>query len=250
MKIAGVGDDPNINRASLSGNTHNTNALAERSAFKVPVACAGRVARPARQSPVMSYRACAALRGALISCQSHAQVYTGLSESGSVVLSSNPDDAATTLLIAAEAVVLATPVAETPHANAVPPGYWPFVQEASKTYQLPSELIHAVILVESNYNARAVSRKGAQGLMQLMPATAKRFGTVNAWDPRQNILAGSKYLRWLMDYFDEDIELTVAAYNAGEAAVMQAGRKIPRFAETEKYVPKVMAAFKKAKPLT
>ena len=107
-----------------------------------------------------------------------------------------------------------------------------------------------MIQAESNYNPRARSHKGAQGLMQLMPATARRFGAANSWDPRQNILTGAKYLRWLMDYFDQDLELTIAAYNAGEGAVMQAGRKIPKFAETEKYVPKVMALYKKAKRLT
>jgi soluble lytic murein transglycosylase-like protein len=180
-----------------------------------------------------------------------AQVYTGLSN-GSVVLSSNPDEDADTLLIEAEKVVVLEPAAATPTAvaNAVPASYWPFVQEASLTYQLPTELIHAVILVESNYNPRARSAKGAQGLMQLMPATAKRFGAANSWDPRQNILTGSKYLRWLMDYFGDDMELTIAAYNAGEGAVMQAGRKIPRFAETEKYVPKVLSAYRRAKRLT
>jgi soluble lytic murein transglycosylase-like protein len=82
--------------------------------------------------------------------------------------------------------------------------------------------------------------------MQLMPATARRFGVVNSFDPRVNILAGSKYLRWLLDYFEQDLELTVAAYNAGEKAVIQAGRRIPRFTETEKYVPKVLALYKRA----
>jgi soluble lytic murein transglycosylase-like protein len=179
-----------------------------------------------------------------------AQVYTGVSN-GSVVLSSSPDEAADTLLIEAEKLVVLAPVAApTPVANAVPASYWPFIQEASLAYQLPTELIHAVILVESNYNPRARSPKGAQGLMQLMPATAKRFGSVDSWDPRQNILTGSKYLRWLMDYFDGDMELSIAAYNAGEGAVMQAGRKIPRFAETEKYVPKVLSAYRRAKRLT
>jgi soluble lytic murein transglycosylase-like protein len=86
--------------------------------------------------------------------------------------------------------------------------------------------------------------------MQLMPATAKRFGNSNSWDPRQNILTGSKYLRWLLDYFGDDLELTLAAYNAGEGAVVQAGRKIPKFSETEKYVPKVLSIYNKAKRLT
>lgn len=189
----------------------------------------------------------------LVAQQAGAQVYSGISAEGSIVLSSNEDEIATTLLIEAEkvAVVPPTPVPENPtFLSKVPAGYLPFIQEASTTYQVPSALIHAVILVESNYNPRAHSPKGAQGLMQLMPATAKRFGNSNSWDPRQNILTGSKYLRWLLDYFGDDLELTIAAYNAGEGAVMQAGRKIPRFSETEKYVPKVLSIYNKTKRLT
>lgn len=193
---------------------------------------------------------CIGLLCATSCCPSLAQVYTGLSASGSVVLSSNADDTATTLLIEAEKIAALPMPVEVTFASAVPASYWPFIQEASLAYQLPSELIHAVILVESNYNPRARSLKGAQGLMQLMPATAKRFGSADNWDPRQNILTGAKYLRWLMDYFGEDMELTIAAYNAGEGAVMQAGRKVPKFAETEKYVPKVLSAYRKAKRLT
>ena len=189
----------------------------------------------------------------LVAQQASAQVYTGLSAEGSIVLSSNEDDTANTLLIEAEKVAVVPPAVvqeDTTLLAKVPAGFMPFIQEASATYQVPSALIHAVILVESNYNPRAYSPKGAQGLMQLMPATAKRFGNTNSWDPRQNILTGSKYLRWLLDYFGEDLELTLAAYNAGEGAVMQAGRKIPKFSETEKYVPKVLSIYNKAKRLT
>lgn len=180
-----------------------------------------------------------------------AQVYTGLSGDGSVVLSSSPDETASTLLIEAEKVAQAQPLpGETTLGSSVPASYMPFIQEASLAYQLPSELIHAVILVESNYNPRALSAKGAQGLMQLMPATARRFGNTNSWDPRLNILTGSRYLRWLLDYFDGDLELAIAAYNAGEGAVMQAGRKIPKFSETEKYVPKVLSVYWKYRRVT
>ena len=185
-----------------------------------------------------------------------AQVYTGVSPEGSIILSGNEDETAGILLIEAEKLALA-PAPQVPLAVAaaaflsgVPAGYLSFIQEASAVHRIPSELIHAVILVESNYNPRAMSPKGAQGLMQLMPATAKRFGNLNRLDPRQNILTGSKYLRWLLDYFGDDLELTIAAYNAGEGAVMQAGRKIPKFAETEKYVPRVLSIYNKARQLT
>ena len=180
-----------------------------------------------------------------------AQVYVGLKADGSVVLSSNVDETADTLLIEAEkAPVAALPVAvsASPPLLAIPLDYRQYIQDASLQTRVPSELIHAVISVESNYNPRAHSPKGAQGLMQLMPATAKRFGNPNSWDPRQNILSGSKYLRWLLDFFDQNVELAVAAYNAGEMAVVNAGHKIPQFSETEKYVPKVLSIFKNSKP--
>ena len=201
------------------------------------------------------------MKRALLACflcgvfapQAFAQVYTGISAEGSIVLSSNEDDTANTLLIEAEKIAAELPFVvpgEPKFLSEVPAGFLPFIQEASATYQIPPALIHAVILVESNYNPRAYSPKGAQGLMQLMPATAKRFGNINSWDPRQNILTGSKYLRWLLDYFGDDLELTIAAYNAGEGAVMQAGRKIPKFSETEKYVPRVLSIYNKTKRLT
>jgi soluble lytic murein transglycosylase-like protein len=183
-----------------------------------------------------------------------AQVYSGLSESGSIVLSSSVDDVAQTVLIEAERVMSVPAVAQVQPVpdvlGAVPLNYQSFIQEASAVYHLPKELIHAVISVESNYNPNAVSPKGARGLMQLMPATARRFGSNNSADPRQNILTGSRYLRWLLDFFDEDVELAIAAYNAGEAAVVQAGNKIPRFAETQRYVPKVLSIYKNSKPMT
>lgn len=180
-----------------------------------------------------------------------AQIYAGVSNSGSIVLSSSMESQSPTLLIEAPPEEIVQSVVDTAIASAVnaniPAPFLPYVQEASRTYQLPSELIHAVISVESNYNPRAISPKGAQGLMQLMPATARRFGLINHWDPRQNILTGSHYLRWLLDYFNQDLMLSLAAYNAGEGAVMRAGRRIPPIAETQNYVPKVLSIYKKFK---
>jgi len=179
-----------------------------------------------------------------------AQVYVGESAGGSVVLSSNEDEVAVTLLIEAEKIPLPVQIAEPvaiANLMAIPSDYRQFVQEASQATQVPSELIHAVISVESNYNPRALSPKGAQGLMQLMPTTARRFGNVNSWDPRQNILTGSKYLRWLLDFFDQNVELAIAAYNAGESAVVNAGRQIPQYSETVRYVPRVLSIYNKAK---
>ena len=188
------------------------------------------------------------------SLSAKAQIYSGVSETGSIVLSSTADNVAQAVLVEAERVDPVPPVAQVQFGNdfqmSVPANFMPFIKEASSTYRIPTELIHAVISVESNYNPNAVSPKGARGLMQLMPATAKRFGSNSATDPRQNILTGSRYLRWLLDFFEEDVELAIAAYNAGENAVVQAGHKIPRFTETQRYVPKVLSIYKKAKRMT
>ena len=105
-------------------------------------------------------------------------------------------------------------------------------------------LARAVIQAESAFNYRARSRTGALGLMQLMPQTAERFGVLDPFDPRQNITGGTKYLRWLLDYFKGDLSKTIAAYNAGEGAVDKHGG-IPPFAETRAYVPRVMELYSK-----
>lgn len=119
--------------------------------------------------------------------------------------------------------------------------YAPAIQECSKKYNVPVELICGVILQESGGNHKAVSHAGAKGLMQLMPATAKRFGVANSFDAKQNIDGGTKYLRFLLDRFNGDYKLALAGYNAGEGAVEKYGNKVPPFAETRAYVPNVLA---------
>ena len=116
----------------------------------------------------------------------------------------------------------------------------PLIAETAHAYKLSPALLHAVITVESGYNASARSSKGAMGLMQLMPATAKRYEVTNAWDPRQNIAGGARYLRDLLGMFNNDLTLTLAAYNAGEEAVRKNGNRVPPFAETRQYVPRVL----------
>lgn len=123
--------------------------------------------------------------------------------------------------------------------------YSEIIAEASRDARVPRELITAVIAVESGYNPNAVSKKGARGLMQLMPETARRFSAGDILNPRDNVLAGAKYLRFLLDLFKEDIELALAAYNAGENAVIRAGYHIPAYAETQSYVPLVMAHYRR-----
>jgi len=119
------------------------------------------------------------------------------------------------------------------------------IQDAAKATRLEAALIHAVISAESGYNPFARSRKGAAGLMQLMPETAKRYGVKNRLDPAQNISGGARYLRDLIRLFNNDVQLAVAAYNAGENAVVRAGNRIPPYQETMTYVPRVMTYYRK-----
>jgi len=104
-------------------------------------------------------------------------------------------------------------------------------------------LLRAVIVVESGFNPRAVSKKGAVGLMQLMPATARQYGAENAYDPKQNVHAGARYLRSLLDRYGADLKLVLAAYNAGEDAVNRNGGRIPPYKETLAYVPRVLKIY-------
>lgn len=119
----------------------------------------------------------------------------------------------------------------------------PIMDEVSVDYDINVDLLHAVILAESAYDAKAVSSAGAQGLMQLIPATAKRFGVLDSFDPEQNMRGGAAYLKWLLERFDDDLELALAAYNAGEGAVEKYGRSIPPYPETTAYVRKVKDFF-------
>jgi len=123
--------------------------------------------------------------------------------------------------------------------------YSPMIERASLAYGVEKALVHAVISAESGYNPYAVSRTGALGIMQLMPDTAKRYGVKNSLDPVDNINGGVRYLKDLLVMFNGNIELAVAAYNAGENAVIRYGNRIPPYAETVHYVPKVLGFYRK-----
>jgi soluble lytic murein transglycosylase-like protein len=144
-------------------------------------------------------------------------------------------------------IVTAKPVAARRAAEgAVPPlGIDGAVDAIAATQSLPPLLVHSVIKVESNYNPLAVSSKGAQGLMQLMPATARRFGVANAFDPVDNIQGGARYLKYLLDLYKGDYNLALAAYNAGEGAVEKYGA-VPPYPETINYLVEVSRQFQKS----
>src|SRR5262245_17023664 len=121
--------------------------------------------------------------------------------------------------------------------------YHALVASAARASDVSSDLLHAVITVESGYDPRARSPKGAQGLMQLMPATAKRYAVKDVWDPVDNLGGGARYLRDLLAMFDGNVTLALAAYNAGEEAVRKYANSIPPYAETREYVRRVLAHY-------
>src|SRR5450432_1589175 len=122
--------------------------------------------------------------------------------------------------------------------------YDSIIEKAAAAASVEPNLLRAVIVVESGFNTRAVSKRGAVGLMQLMPATASRYGVSNPYDPRQNVHGGARYLKFLMDRFGQDVRLALAAYNAGEDAVDRNGGQIPPFSETMAYVPRVLKIYR------
>lgn len=128
--------------------------------------------------------------------------------------------------------------------------FLPLVAEAARAYQIDEALLHALISTESGYETRAVSPKGAIGLMQVMPATGRRYGATDLKNPAVNIQAGARYLRDLLVMFNQDVKLALAAYNAGENAVLRHGHKIPPYRETIQYVPRVLALYERFRAKT
>lgn len=180
---------------------------------------------------------------------SRADIYSFTDANGVTHFSNVPADGRYSLLIAAPIDESAAPA---PPANgtrvnwlARSAQYDHAIRAAAKSSTIQPALVRAVIVVESGFNPRAVSKKGAVGLMQLRPSTAKRYGVKNIYDPEQNIRAGTRYLKDLLVRFDSNLELALAAYNAGEQAVEHYGRHVPPFPETVNYVPSVMRVYHK-----
>jgi soluble lytic murein transglycosylase-like protein len=191
-------------------------------------------------------RAALAVMIALPALSASAQIYGGRTADDTVVLSNFRGADTPTLLVSAPAdfVAVRAAGASWKGAKASSPARLvisSIVSDVAQEVEIPVHLLHAVIAVESDYDTRAVSPRGAQGLMQLMPTTARRFGVVDPFDPRDNVRGGALYLKWLLDLFSGDVQLAIAGYNAGEQAVIRAGYRIPPYAETQRYVPRVLA---------
>nr|WP_309249685.1 lytic transglycosylase domain-containing protein [Paraburkholderia sp. CNPSo 3274] len=192
---------------------------------------------------------------AALSIPASAQIFGEGGANGMVILANNPDELnkARMKVNVDESSELATRGAMTTSARARAPRgkdldtsrFAEVIAEAGRKWHVRTELLRAIIAVESKFNPQAVSRRGALGLMQLMPETAQRFAAGNLFDPKVNVLAGARYLRVLLDLFDDNVELAVAAYNAGEHSVIKAGYRIPAIPETRAYVPAVMARYRR-----
>lgn len=176
----------------------------------------------------------------LSTASASAQIYVGRDAAGTIVLSDRPLDAQVT--------TYAVPGTAYRTTRAAAPGgrpdsvslYDELIERHAADHGVRPELVRAVIQVESGFNARARSVKGAMGLMQLMPATAAELGVVNPWDPSENIRGGVSYLAGLLRRFSDE-RLALAAYNAGPGAVERYGQQVPPYRETQEYVEKIAA---------
>jgi soluble lytic murein transglycosylase-like protein len=174
----------------------------------------------------------------------HPKIYTYLDADGVRHYTDVPDDNRYKLLAFSPNELTQSGDHYNPAVLARATRYDSIIEKAAVTAAVEPNLLRAVIVVESGFNSRAVSKKGAVGLMQLMPGTATRFGVSNRYDPIQNIRGGAAYLKFLMDRFGHDVRLALAAYNAGEEAVDRNGGQIPPFSETMAYVPRVLKIYR------
>jgi len=184
----------------------------------------------------------------LLTSVAQADVFVSVDAKGSYVLSNVHRPGRTYERIIREPAAAVVSLDQQPQMIAAQP-YAELVSAAAKANEVPAALLHAVIRAESRYNADATSAKGAGGLMQLMPDTAREMGVKDVYDPKANIQGGAKYLKRLLTLFDNDIALAVAAYNAGPQAVLSRGGVIPPFAETQRYVPDVLRQYRRLQGL-
>lgn len=178
-------------------------------------------------------------------CLADAGIYAFVDARDGIHLTNVPDNSRYEVLIA--------PVAEadTAHRRKAsfrtdrPGRYFALIKRIAGRFGVEPALVRAVIAVESGYDPNAISKRGAGGLMQLMPETARRYGVTDVFDPAQNVRGGVQYLADLLSHFDNDLRLALAAYNAGESAVLKYDGRMPPYPETRQYVPKVVAIYRK-----
>ncbi|MDX1370405.1 lytic transglycosylase domain-containing protein [Pseudomonas sp.] len=173
-----------------------------------------------------------------------ADIYRAVAADGSVMLTNVYREGRNYVRVHREAATLSAPASKRQTVARERP-FVELVMAAAAEHDLPEALLHAVIQAESNYNPMALSKSGAAGLMQLMPATARELGVDDVWDPESNIRGGARYLKRLLGMFDNDLSLALAAYNAGPTAVINRGKVIPPYAETLRYVPKVIEHYQR-----
>ena len=181
------------------------------------------------------------------SLAARADIYAYTDSAGTTHFSNVPDNSRYTLIARTPSVDPAIPEADAKRATtwlARSSSFDAAIGRAATAASVQAELLRAVIVVESGFNPRAISRRGAIGLMQLLPTTARRYGAFNAFDPEQNVLAGARYLADLLTrYGAKNLDLVLAAYNAGENAVERYGRRVPPYRETRAYVPNVLKVY-------
>ena len=207
--------------------------------------------RPSRRSIAAT---CLALAGALglavVAPAAQADVWKFVDRYGVVHLSDRPMGPGSELLVRGKKRVKNRSVSSRHSPGDLKENekrYTRLIDRVSRELSLDRNLVHAVVRVESAFDPQAVSRAGAVGLMQLMPQTAKAYGVTNRRDPAQNLQAGTRYLRYLLGLFKNDLSLALAAYNAGEGTVKRYGNRIPPYKETQNYVRKVLAFYQQAR---
>jgi len=179
----------------------------------------------------------------------HAKIYSWRDANGNLVLS-NRRPASDATSVKSYTVPKADTVRATRYAGVERSGnYDDLISEHARLNNVRADLVRAVVQVESAFNPRAISRVGAMGLMQLMPATAREFGVLNAFDPVENIRAGVAYLRQLLDRYSDNEELALAAYNAGPKAVDRHNQTVPPYRETRNYVKQISTITQAARPI-
>lgn len=196
---------------------------------------------PSGLMQIRSGRICAVvLTSLLISNEALADIFKFIDTDGRIYYTDKPKNSLYKRIIRTRPINYAAAV---PFIGVNKKKFADLIAEAANRHQVDVRLLHAVIQAESAYDARAISSAGAVGLMQLMPDTARRYGVSNRNDPVQNIDGGTHYLKDLLRMFNSNLNLAVAAYNAGEGAVMRYNNSIPPYPETQNYVRTVMSLY-------